>query len=135
MEDELKRYLQIFAMKASTAGLPAKKPGTNWCPLAPLAKGSHVSLSVAKNQIQVNLNNDDDADRAKFEKLHADREAIEREMGEGLTWEKKDGRKKTAIRATMEAGYGEPESDWTAQHDWAVRMMTSFQRSFGGRLA
>lgn len=135
MENELKRYLQMFAAKASTAGLPAKKPGNNWCPLAPLAKGSHVSLSVAKNQIQVNLNNDDDANRAKFDRLHAGREAIEREVGEGLTWEKNYGRKKTAARATMDAGYGEPESNWDAQHEWAVQMMASFERSFGGRLA
>lgn len=135
MNDELRRYLQSFAAKASLAGLPVKKPGNNWCPLAPLARGSHASLSVTRNQIQVNLNNDDDVDRAKFGRLHADRGAIEREVGEGLTWEKKEDRKKTAVRATMEAGYRAPEAGWSAQHDWAVRMMASFQLSFGGRLA
>jgi hypothetical protein len=135
MEDELRRYLQMFTAKASAAGLPVKKPGKNWYPLAPLAKGSHVSLSVALSQIQVNLNNDEDANRDRFDRLHAHRDEIEREVGEGLTWEKKGGRKKTAIRATMDAGYGEPEANWNAQHEWAVQMMASFERSFGGRLA
>lgn len=132
MNDELQRYLDVFVAKASAAGLPVKKPGSNWAPLQPLVRGSHVSLSVARNQIQVNLNNEDDADRAKFDRLHADRAAVEGEVHEGLTWEKKDGRKKTAIRATLASGYD--DQDWDAQHDWAIVMMKSFQRSFGARL-
>ncbi len=132
MSDELQRYLDVFVAKASAAGLPIRKPGSNWTPLQPLVRGSHVSLSVARNQIKVNLNNEDDADRAKFDRLHADRDAVESEVCEGLTCEKKDGRKKTAIRATMASGYD--DQDWDAQHDWAIAMMKSFQRSFGARL-
>ncbi|MFS0772965.1 DUF4268 domain-containing protein [Sphingomonas sp. 1P08PE] len=132
MSDELQRYLDVFVAKASAAGLPVRKPGGNWAPLQPLVRGSHVSLSVARNQIQVNLNNEDDADRAKFDRLHADRAAVEGEVREGLTWEKKDRRQKTALRATMASGYDDP--DWDAQHGWAIAMMKSFQRSFGARL-
>ncbi|MFZ2996982.1 DUF4268 domain-containing protein [Sphingobium sp.] len=135
MSNELERYLSVFTAKATEAGLPVRNTGSNWCPLAPLTKGSHVSLSVAKNQIQVNLNNEDDADRSKFEGLHADRDTVETEVGEGLTWEKKDGRKKTAVRATFDAGYEAPVSTWSAQHDWAIAMMQRFQASFGSRLA
>lgn len=133
MSDELKRYLEVFAQKAAEAGLPVRPSGKNWSPLAALVRGSHVSLSVARHQIQVNLNNEDDADRAKFERLHADRTGIEDEVGEGLIWEKKDVRKKTAVRATMDAGY--EDQDWAAQHEWAIGMMERFQRSFGERLA
>jgi hypothetical protein len=132
MGDDLQRYLQVFAQKAAAAGLPARNPGSNWAPLAPLTKGSHVSLSVGRHQIQVNLNNDDDVDRSKFELLYADRATVEQEVGEGLIWEKKDGRKKTAVRATMDAGY--EDGEWDSQHEWAVRMMNHFQRSFGARL-
>jgi hypothetical protein len=132
MSDELQRYLDVFVAKASAAELPVRKPGGNWAPLQPLVRGSHVSLSVARTRIQVNLNNEDDADRAKFDRLHADRAAVEGEVGEGLTWEKKDGRKKTSVRATMDSGYD--DQDWDAQHDWAIAMMKSFQRSFGTRL-
>ena len=132
MSDELQRYLETFVAKASAAGLPVKKTGGNWAPLQPIVPGSHVSLSVARNQIQVNLNNDDDADRAKFNRLHADRAAVEAEVREGLTWEKKDGRKKTAIRATMASGYD--DQNWDAQHAWAIDMMNAFQQYFGARL-
>jgi hypothetical protein len=81
-----------------------KTIGANWVPLAPLAKGTHVSLSAAQHRVQVNLNNEDDADRASFESLHVARSEIEAEIGEGLVWEKKEGRKKTAVHATMDWG-------------------------------
>jgi hypothetical protein len=84
------------------AGLPVEKIGNNWCPLAPLRARTSASAWL-KNEIKLNLNNEDDADRSKFERLHADRNAVETEVGEGLTWEKKDGRKKTALRATLGA--------------------------------
>lgn len=132
MGDEVQRYLEVFVTKASAAGLQVRKPGSNWAQLDAIVRGSHVSLSVARNQVQVNLNNEDDADRAKFDRLHADRAAVEEEVREGLTWEKKDGRKKTAVRATFDSGYEDP--DWDAQHDWAIGMMTAFQRSFEARL-
>jgi hypothetical protein len=132
MSDELQRYLDVFVAKASADGLPIRKPGSNWVPLQPLVRGSHVSLSVARNQIQVNLNVEDDAERLKFDQLYRDRVSVEGEVGEGLTWEKKDGRKKTAIRATMASGYD--NHDWDAQHDWAIAMMKAFQRSFEARL-
>lgn len=132
MDDDLQRYLRDFCGKAAVAGLPVRKAGTNWSPLAPLVRGTHVSLSVARHLIQVNLNNEDDADRRKFEALHADRAAVEAEVGEGLTWEKKDGRKKTAVRATLESGY--EDQDWDEQHAWAIGVMKRFQASFGRRL-
>jgi hypothetical protein len=133
VKDDLQKYLQDFSAKAAAAGLPIRKAGSNWSPLAPLVRGTHVSLSVARHSIQVNLNNEDDADRQKFEALHADRAAVETEVGEGLTWVKKDGRKKTAVRANLESGY--EDQDWDEQYAWAIEMMKRFQDSFGRRLA
>ena len=132
MSEGLKRYLEAFAATAEAAGLPVRKPGRNWVPLAPLVRGSHVSLSVAANQIQINLNNDNDADRRKFDRLAADYAAIEAEIGEGLLWDKDDGRKKTVIRAMRDQGYADPE--WEAQHRWALATMKAFEASFGKRL-
>lgn len=68
MGDEVQRYLEAYVAKASAAELPVRKPGSNWAPLDPIVRGSHVSLSVARHQVQVNLNNEDDADRAKFDR-------------------------------------------------------------------
>lgn len=132
MSDELARYLEGFWSKATAAGLAARKPGANWVAMAPLVRGSHVSLSVARNQIQVNLNNEDDGDRAKYLRLSADRGQILAELGEDLIWEKKEGRKKTAIRATREEGYA--DGNWDAQHGWAISMIKAFEASFGARL-
>ena len=132
MSEGLTRYLDMFVAKAHAAALPVRKRGQNWVPLAPLARGSHVSLSVAAHQIQVNLNNDDDADRSKFERLSAYRPAIHAEIGEGLLWDQKEGRKKTVIRATMDKGYD--DEDWDAQHHWALTVMQRFEAAFAERL-
>ena len=130
---DLQDYLADFARAAEAGGLPARAPGANWVSFAPIIRGSHVSLSVARHQIQVNLNNENDFDRKQFDQLYASRHQIEADAGEGLIWEKKDGRKKTAIRVTLESGY--EDDDWAGQHAWALDMVSRFHRIFGRRLA
>jgi hypothetical protein len=132
MSDNLERYLRTFADRARAAGLDVRNPGQNWVPMAPVTSGCHLSLSVARHQIQVNFNSERDLDRAIIDRLERDRDAIEREIGEGLVWERKDGRKKTAIRATLDAGF--EDQDWDRQHEWAVEAMRRFERAFGRRL-
>ena len=129
---QIELYLKVFTEKARLAGLDMAAPGQNWAPMKPLAHGSHVSLSVRRDRIQVNLNNDRDEDRHRFHALSADRQAIEQAIGVPLEWESKDGVKKTAIRATLDAGYESP--DWDAQHAWAIETMKAFEREFGKRL-
>lgn len=132
MSDELTRYLAAFTKQAQIAGLPVRRPGRNWSPLEPLDRRSHVSLSVTRHRIQVNLNNEDDDAGTKLARLHADRFAIEEEVGETLLWEKKAGQRKSAVRAALMAGYA--DRNWDSQHAWAIGMMRHFQRSFGIRL-
>ncbi|UAJ12655.1 DUF4268 domain-containing protein [Glacieibacterium megasporae] len=132
MSDNLTCYLAAFTEKAQNAGLPVRHPGKNWSPLEPLDQRSHVSLSVTRHRIQVNLNNENDDEGTKLARLHADRVTIEEEVGETLLWEKKDGRRKTTVRATINVGYA--DEDWDRQHAWAIGMMRQFQRSFGVRL-
>jgi hypothetical protein len=129
---QIELYLKVFTEKAPLAGLDMAAPGQNWAPMKPLARGSHVSLSVRRDRIQVNLNNDKDADRRRFNALSADRQAIEHAVGAPLEWESKDGVKKTAIRATLDAGYESP--NWDEQHAWAIETMKAFEREFGKRL-
>ncbi len=129
---QIEIYLKVFTEKARLAGLDMAGPGQNWAPMKPLAHGSHVSLSVRRDRIQVNLNNDKDEDRHRFHALSADRQATEQAVGLPLEWESKDGVKKTAIRATLDAGYESP--DWDAQHEWAIETMKAFEREFGKRL-
>lgn len=133
MSNDIESYLAQFTQKAVARGLDMAKPGLNWAPMRPLVRGSHISLSVRKHNIQVNLNNDDDAERHKFRNLYADRVALAAAIGTELIWEQKEGRKKTAVRATFEQGY--ENTDWVAQHEWAIKTMQSFVREFGSRLS
>lgn len=122
-------YLAKFTECAIAAGLPMKKAGTNWAPMRDLVSKSHISLSVTRAKLQVNLNNEADADRSIFGKLEAQKQTIEKEVGWTLIWEQKPNTKKTAIRAELEASYDDL-ADWDRQHQWAIDMMQRFQRVF-----
>jgi hypothetical protein len=133
VSDVAARYLAIFSQRAKEAGLDMRRPGKNWAPLRDFVPGSHVSLSVRRDAIQVNLNNERDEDRRQFDSLYRERAAIQSAIGESLSWEQKEGRKKTAIRATLRRGYDDRD-DWDQQHRWAIAMMQIFEREFGSRL-
>jgi hypothetical protein len=126
-------YLSRFTDRAVAAGLPMKKPGNNWAPMRDVAPGSHVSLSVTRSKLQVNLNNEHDVDRSVFNRLHEERQTIENEIGISLIWEHKKDIKKTAIRAELKASYDDLDK-WDQQHQWAIEMMQRFQRVFGDHL-
>lgn len=131
--DLLDTYLATFAERARDAGLQIKAPGKNWVAMPDLAPGSHVSLSVRRKAIQVNLNNERDSDRSRFNALYPYRKAIQDVIGESLSWEKKEGRSKTAVRATLELGHEHVE-DWDKQHAWAIQTMQLFEQAFGSRV-
>lgn len=132
-DPRLTAYLEEFVSRANSAGLQMRKLGQNWAPMAPILPGTHISLSVSRGSIQVNLNNENDADRTLFDKLRLSAKQIEEEIGHPLEWEAKAGVKKTAVRATFERGY-EDDTLWEAQHEWAIDMMRRFDQAFGKRL-
>ena len=135
----IERYLSELTQKAQAAGLDMAKSGSNWAPMRPLIPGTHISTSVTKDKVQVNLNNDRDEDRQRFNALVVDRATIDTAIGMGLTWDKEGSaeetvlRKKTVIRATRTGGYDSP--DWDQQHEWAIATMKAFVDQFGPRLA
>ena len=116
------------------SGLRAKRPGKAWVSMSDLVPGSHLSVSVSKARLQANLNNEFDLDRATLDALYADRAAIQGELSASLLWQKKDGKKKTAIRDELAASF-EDRSDWERQFSWAVERMLAFERTFAPRLA
>lgn len=130
----MREYLAQLTNRAEAAGLSPKAPGKNWVALRDLVPGSHISLTVRKDQIQVNLNNEGDLDRKRFDRLFSDRTTISDAFDEPLQWEKKDGRKKTAVRVTHASGLDD-RARWTEQHDWAIATMQGFEREFGRRLS
>jgi hypothetical protein len=133
MTKPIERYLSELTQKAQAAGLDMAKPGSNWAPMRPLIRGTHISTSVTKDKVQVNLNNDRDEDRQRYNALVVDRASIDTAIGIGLKWEKEGSVKKTVIRATRDGGYD--VSDWDEQHEWAITMMKAFIDQFGPRLA
>ena len=128
-EEDLRDYLVAFLRLARSSGLDVREPGKNWVRVSDIARGSHVSLSVRRDRIQVNLNNEQDEDRRRFRRLYAERLALETVIGSELDWEAKEGRKKTAVRVTLNEGY--ETGDRNRQHRWALEHMQAFQREFG----
>ena len=122
-------YLLKFTERARAAGLPMNNPTNNWARMPDLAPRSHISLSVTHAKLQVNLNNEDDADGSILTKLNMQKKRTAKEISPNLLWEQKPNTKKTAIRAELEASYDDL-ADWDRQHQWAIDMMQRFQRVF-----
>lgn len=132
VDPELREYLVEFTRVARDAGLDMYEPGKNWARARDIVPGSHISLSVRRTRIQVNLNNERDDDRRRFGALFADRREIEIALGADITWEQKEGRRKTAVRVALEEGLD--GTDWPSQHSWAVERMRAFTDEFEPRL-
>lgn len=133
MDDAVASYLAIFTQRAKEAGLDMRPPGKNWAPMRDVVPGSHISLSVRRDVIQVNLNNERDEDRRRFEKLYRERAAVQSAIGESLAWSRRTAERKRPF-ARRSAAAMRIAATGDEQHRWAIGMMQAFERELGSRL-
>ncbi len=93
----------------------------------------HTSVSIRKQQVQVNLNLTADGDRALVSELKKAEAELSRLLGSTLTFEDKPVSTKSAVRASLGYGYDDTQT-WDAQHYWAIGMMLLFQSVFRARV-
>jgi hypothetical protein len=111
----------------------------NWYSFSTGTRGFQYGMSFAQNgqlraEVYVDL-----GDRAKnelaFDRLHADRESIERDFGEPLQWERLDGKRACRV-ACYAPGSIEDAAETYEQHQrWAVDRLLKLKKVFGPRLA
>ena len=71
---------------------------------------------------------------AHFMLLEQQRQSIEAEIGSPLEWEPLPGQKRYRIALRKLHVNPMDESDWPKQHEWIVRMLESFDKTFRPRI-
>ena len=70
-----------------------------------------------------------------FDELHAQREQIEAEFGEPLSWERLDARRASRIAVKRPGRIDDPPEILEEIEDWAVDRLLRFKRVIGSRAA
>ena len=68
-----------------------------------------------------------------FDELHAQKEAIEKEFGQPLSWQRLDDKKQSRIAIYREGADPTDQSDWSAQHTWLVAQLECMREVFQQR--
>ncbi|MFI5288168.1 MAG: DUF4268 domain-containing protein [Polyangia bacterium] len=74
------------------------------------------------------------SNKLAFDRLSADRLAIEAEFGPGLVWERMDNYKVSRIASYVRASITDAQQEIDRYHGWAIEQLLSFNRVFGPRL-
>lgn len=74
------------------------------------------------------------ANKAAFDQLLAQKEAIEGEIGEKLSWERLDNARASRIAAYRDGQVTDPEPIRTQHLEWGVAMVNKFRQAFGSRV-
>jgi hypothetical protein len=93
-----------------------------------------ATISTDKQRIGVELYNHNDPNKAAFNRLHADKEAIEQEFGEPLDWQELLGKKASRIAIFRHGVDPSDENQRGEQHAWMLARMDRFRKVFAGRV-
>lgn len=91
-------------------------------------------ISTSDTSIAIQLEIDTHDAKAGYAALYNDKEVIEREVGDGLLWEERPGRKSSRI--TFQRPDCDPEDRelWQEQHAWLVETLKLFHDVFAERI-
>lgn len=110
----------------------------NWYSFSSGTRGFTYGMSFAQTgELRAELyidGGDAERNKAAFDVLAADKDAIEKAFGEALKWERLDAKRACRI-ACYTTGSIEDSGDQQEQHrKWAVERLLRFKRVFGARL-
>ena len=95
-----------------------------------LAAGDEAKVVLVFEDVDRELN------KARFDWLSRQRKSIERELGEPLTWDRKDRYKSSHVYvARPNSSIYADEATLREIQDWMIRELLAFRRAFGPRLA
>lgn len=110
----------------------------NWYSFSAGTRGFSYSMSFAQSgdlrtEVYIDLG-DRGTNEAVFDKLASEKDAIERDFGEQLSWERLDGRRACRVAAYTAGSIEDPAEQWEQHHKWAVDRLLRFKRVLGPRL-
>ena len=105
-----------------------------WFAIGRAGFGISATISIEKHRAGVELYISNDPGKIAFGALHAQRAAIEAELGETLDWQKLPGKK--AVRIVIYKHDVDPadKAQYPALHAWMMDQMERFKKVFAGRI-
>jgi hypothetical protein len=95
-------------------------------------------VELARNRVELYIDRGINAadNEAIFDQFHRNRDAIEAEFGQPLSWERLEGKRACRIAARYEnGGYRSPVEEWPALLDHMIDAMIRFERALRPHLA
>ena len=87
-----------------------------------------------KNQIRAELYISGDLAKAYFRLLHAQKDAIEKDIGHALEWEELPEGRDCRISSYLNNIKPEDEAAWPTQHAWLAKELNAMYRAFSDRV-
>lgn len=117
----------------------AVSPGTDgWLGAGSGLSNVHFTYAIRRHNAGVQLimeRPDEESNRAIFDALYAERQAIEADFGGPLDWDRLEGRKRCFIGVTLDGGgYREDEDRWPEIQRRMIDAMTGLEQALRPRL-
>jgi len=117
--------------------LKAQKPfPQHWTNFAIGRSGFHLSAAVNTRDalVTVSLIIDSPSAKVYFKLLEAQKDAIESEIGQALTWRELPGKKSSDITLYERNFTPSERSQWPDQHTWLQQVLEAFHQAFSWRI-
>lgn len=119
-----------------TSWISGRKPRPqHWFDVSIGTSKAHLSLTLNhfENWVNCELYIPNDADKAFFDKLYAQKDVIEHELGFTVEWQRLETKKASRIKATIN-GNIENENEWPQYFTWLIDTSTKFKKVFAKRI-
>jgi hypothetical protein len=132
------RYWQTLRAKlleTKSKVRPQKAHPQHWADFALGRAGTWLTAAVnsPKKIISVEFAFRGPPGKAWFQELEAQKDLIEQEFGQPLSWQRLDNRKQSRIALYREQTDPSNEADWPVQHQWMQEMLERFRTVFKQR--
>lgn len=123
-----------------TRAVPELVRYDNWTGFGAGRSGFSIEAAFASEErfrlgLTINTRSGDSArNKAAFDALHLQREAIERELELDLEWERLDGSVTSRVAAYMHGSIGSPDGYLEDLKRWAVDLLPRFRDAFAPRI-
>ena len=92
-----------------------------------------VAESFSGHELRVELTLDDNNSKRYFEQLETEKEKIEKEVGDQLTWHNPSEKRVCRIHIRKSTNL-EDKDNWPEQHEWLLFKLELFYKVFAGRV-
>jgi hypothetical protein len=126
-----------------TSSRPDRAPKQNWCSFSAGAQGFQDNAvfgweaggvgNLVKAELYIDTG-DKERNKAAFDLLAAERDSIEREFGESLTWTRRDDIRASRIYVAMPGSINDPEEILARHRAWLVDRILRIRKVFGPRI-